>query len=414
MRKVRVCTFRRADRPTYEMQWKDPITGLKQTRTTDCTRKKDADREAIKLENELAEGAVVTKETDTITWAAFREFLENKVYRNQRIKTQWKTQSTLNAIERIVNPKLLCSLCDDDVISNFEDKLRDEGKRPYTVRGHMRKLAQVLRWAKKKKKISVMPLVEVPSAEGCKGRAITTEEYERMQALTAEEVGKKAAASYDLLLRGLWWSGFRIDEAMSLNWDHGTGFAIDLTHEFPMIQVAAFADKTGKDRVLPLAPEFCEMILAIPEERRHGFFFNPVPRRGELRERLSTEWVGKVIGKIGELAGVKVADGRRNKGTTPKYASAHDFRRAFGFRWAMRVLPPVLMELMRHDDIKTTMKFYVGRHAEVAAKAARDALANIFANKSQEPTGYAVSKPPKPLENIECTSVGSNHQPSVP
>jgi integrase len=44
-----------------------------------------------------------------------------------------------------------------------------------------------------------------------------------------------------------------------------------------------------------------------------------------------------------------------------KYASAHAFRRAFGDRWARRVMPPVLMQLMRHESIDTTMRYYVGR-----------------------------------------------------
>ena len=49
-----------------------------------------------------------------------------------------------------------------------------------------------------------------------------------------------------------------------------------------------------------------------------------------------------------------------------KFASAHDLRR-FGERWASRVMPQVLMELMRHESIETTMKFYVGRNAQTTA-----------------------------------------------
>jgi hypothetical protein len=35
----------------------------------------------------------------------------------------------------------------------------------------------------------------------------------------------------------------------------------------------------------------------------------------------------------------------------------------------MRVLPQVLMELMRHESIETTMSYYVGRNAERTADA---------------------------------------------
>ena len=52
-----------------------------------------------------------------------------------------------------------------------------------------------------------------------------------------------------------------------------------------------------------------------------------------------------------------------------KYASAHDLRRSFGERWATRVMPQVLMELMRHASIKATMRYYVGRNAQRTADA---------------------------------------------
>ena len=54
-------------------------------------------------------------------------------------------------------------------------------------------------------------------------------------------------------------------------------------------------------------------------------------------------------------------------GKPKKWASAHDLRRAFGTRWAKRVMPAVLKELMRHADIATTMQFYVDQDARETA-----------------------------------------------
>ncbi len=70
--------------------------------------------------------------------------------------------------------------------------------------------------------------------------------------------------------------------------------------------------------------------------------------------------VGRIIGRIGQAAGVKVSE--------TKSASAHDLRRSFGARWAARVMPPVLMELMRHESIETTLRYYVGRNAQSTAR----------------------------------------------
>ncbi len=57
-----------------------------------------------------------------------------------------------------------------------------------------------------------------------------------------------------------------------------------------------------------------------------------------------------------------------------KYASAHDLRQSFGERWAALVMPQILTQLMRHESIDTTMKFYVGRNAEKAADALWEAV----------------------------------------
>ena len=64
-----------------------------------------------------------------------------------------------------------------------------------------------------------------------------------------------------------------------------------------------------------------------------------------------------------------------NQAGKVKYASAHDLRRSFGERWAVRVMPHVLMVLMRHESIETTMRYYVGRNAQTTAAILWEALA---------------------------------------
>jgi len=81
--------------------------------------------------------------------------------------------------------------------------------------------------------------------------------------------------------------------------------------------------------------------------------------------------ISSIIFEFGKKAGVKVAE----RGPKLKYASAHDLRRAFGFRWSARVMPPVLQHLVRHECILTTMTFHIGRNAEVTADAFREAFA---------------------------------------
>jgi integrase len=84
--------------------------------------------------------------------------------------------------------------------------------------------------------------------------------------------------------------------------------------------------------------------------------------------------VSATICRIGKKAGVKVNH------DTGKTASAHDLRRSFGQRWPARVMPQILMQLMRHEDISTTMRFYVGREAEATADVLYAAIEKLGTN----------------------------------
>ncbi len=60
-----------------------------------------------------------------------------------------------------------------------------------------------------------------------------------------------------------------------------------------------------------------------------------------------------------------------------KYASDHDLRRAFGERWAARIMPAQLRELMRHESIETTLRYYVGANVERTADACWEAFDRV-------------------------------------
>jgi integrase len=75
-----------------------------------------------------------------------------------------------------------------------------------------------------------------------------------------------------------------------------------------------------------------------------------------------------------------------------KYASAHDFRRAFGDRWALRVMPRVLMQLMRHESIETTMRYYVGRSVQATA----DVVWEAYRRATEQPKNTQASLEKRP------------------
>jgi len=95
------------------------------------------------------------------------------------------------------------------------------------------------------------------------------------------------------------------------------------------------------------------------------------------------DFVSRVVIRIGKAANVKVdVRTKRDRKTgerkqVVKYASAHDLRRSFGERWALRVMPQVLQELMRHESIETTLRYYVGKNAQRTADALWDAYERV-------------------------------------
>ena len=73
------------------------------------------------------------------------------------------------------------------------------------------------------------------------------------------------------------------------------------------------------------------------------------------------DWVSRVVASIGREAGNVVAEYPRTGKV--KHAILHDRRGSFGVKWAARVLPRQLQELIRHESIETTLKYYVGQDA---------------------------------------------------
>jgi integrase len=134
--------------------------------------------------------------------------------------------------------------------------------------------------------------------------------------------------------------------------------------DYPMLRIPGGRQKTGKDELYPLTPDFAEFLERTPPDERTGPVFSPLDLNGQYRVD-AVEGVSQVLASIGEVARVRVSQAEAKK---IKHASAHDLRRSFGNRWAQRLMPAELKALMRHEDIKTTMDYYVDLEAGDIAK----------------------------------------------
>jgi integrase len=234
-----------------------------------------------------------------------------------------------------------------------------------TIAGHLAHLKAALNWAKDQKLLPQVPafpkLKRARMSKGAKvmrGRPVTTEEFERMLAVVEAVVGAPDSEAWRFYLRGLWTSGLRLAESLELYWDRDDKLHPVLTGRYPMLRIPAELEKGHKDRLLPMSPDFARLLEAVPEWERSGPVFK-LQRIDGKPGRPNKDRVSKVVSKIGVRAAVRV--------DANKTASAHDLRRAFGERWAAKLMPAQLMELMRHESIDTTLSYYVGRNAERTA-----------------------------------------------
>lgn len=144
---------------------------------------------------------------------------------------------------------------------------------------------------------------------------------------------------------GLWLSGLRLGEALRLSWDSGV-VQLELAVEFPSIRWGEGGQKNQQQGRTVIAPDFARWLARVPAARRHGPVFPFGSRRQPALHRAS-----RTISAIGEASGIIHPGGK-----TP---TAHDLRRSFGTRWAIRLPPAALCALMRHAHITTTMAYYV-------------------------------------------------------
>lgn len=376
-----------------ECQWRDPVTGKLKTKSTKTNKRREAERFAGALQAQLNAGQY--QETVNATWKTIADRYQTEVLASLAIKTQSKFQATRNAVDEIISPQMAASLTTSE-ISKYQAKLREQGKAEATIKSHLSCLRACLNWAFRLGLIPKVPHFTMPKRTGkMKGRPITGEEFDRM--LTAVEMPNTGnpkedaergvfpaayAEAWKFFLKGLWCSALRLDEALRLTWDR-SGFCLDFSGKHPRLRIEVLNDKSTKARLLPMFPEFAELLATVPNDQRKGKVFRPIIPNQIVEMRLDT--CSKIISKIGKQAKVMVAEYPARPGSEDartKWASAHDLRRSRLRHWSKRIKPQQLKELARHSSILTTMTFYVGDDLDDAESAVWTHTTNTDPNNS--------------------------------
>jgi integrase len=346
-----------ADRPYLMLQWHDPETGKRKSKSAETCNPVDAELKRNDLEYELNHGTY--QEASRMKWEKFRELFEMEYVSGRRPRTRGNFSTTFDVFERLCRPTTLRTIT-ERTISTFVGALRREKGhggtlQESTIKMRLQFLQTALRWAATQKLLPecpAFPAIKVPKR---KPQPVPQESFERMLARTPDDSMRA------FLLSG-WLAGLRLGEALALEWEE-TKEAPWLDWARDRIVFPAGFVKGCEDQWVPLDPELRQALEALPRADRRVFPFT---------NRRRTE---KGITQLARRAGVRL--------------TMKSLRRGFGCRYAARVPAQVLQRLMRHSNIQLTMTYYANVDDAVmdAVLGGRNSSRNTDARETAKPQG---------------------------
>jgi integrase len=329
------------DRSTLMLQWIDPETGQRKSRTAKTNDPKEAEKARADLEYELNHGRY--QEACRLTWERFRELFEAEYVATRRLHTQSNYCVTLDTFEAICQPARLRSIS-ERTISRFAAGLRERecrgrtGAQPSTIKVRLQFLHTALSWAVDQKMLPAVPKFPSIKVPRKKPQPVPAESFERL----LDKAPDDNMRAY--LLCG-WLAGLRLSEAALLEWEE--------TQEAPWVNLArdrivlpAGFVKAVEDQWVPLDPVLRAALEKLPRQGSKVFRFI-----GPNGLSLSTTAISDRVVALAKRANVRL--------------TMHSLRKGFGCRYAGKVPAQVLQRLMRHSNIKTTMDYYANIDAAV-------------------------------------------------
>jgi integrase len=323
------------------LQWVDPETGHRKSRSAKTDLLDDAEKARADLEYELNHGTY--QERSRLDWERFREMFEAEYLPGLRPRSQEKYITVLDVFAAIIKPARLGAIT-ERTVSAFVKGLRERkrgntvGLVPMTIKNYCVALRSCLLWAVQQRLIARapnFPTIKVPKK---KPQPVPAEAFEKLIAKAPDEQWKT------YLLCG-WWAGLRLSEALHLQWESSDRLPwVDL--EGQRIVLPAVFAKSGQDQWVPLHPVLRQALVALPRRDNSDAVFDL--RTKVTNVRLTRSGISTGVLQLAKKAGVRL--------------SMHRLRKGFGCRVALSVGKSgaaVLHELMRHSSMQTTMDYYV-------------------------------------------------------
>jgi integrase len=347
---LRVYIRNQGDRDHLTLYYHTPGTGKIRTRSAETSDRKEAERAAARWEAELLDH----HGHDGAGWLAFRERFEEEHLAFKSPKTAACYGTALTSFEDFAQLGSLNSVSTAK-LSSYAAALAKGGYPHATIKSYLTHLRAAFRWAERIGLIRKAPHAIMPQGiarKHMRGRPLTRREVGAMLR-ACDSVFPKAAGAWKRLIRVLWYLGLRLGESLQVSWDTPPLVIRLDAKPWPLIIIDAEGQKSRTDSAVPLTPECVAWLKRTPEHLRTGYL---VDVRNAAGKRFEAAKLSEEVSKIGKAAGVRT-DGER-------FASAHDLRRTFATRWAAKVRPMTLQRMLRHSDLSTTLRFYVGLAVE--------------------------------------------------
>lgn len=356
-KRIRVWVQEFPDRPHLVLQWHDPITGKRRSKTAGTADPQAAEDKRADLESDLNNNRHA--EASRMSWATFRELFETQYVAPLREGTRKVHATTLDSFEEICKPTTLRAAATMGMANRYLVGLRAKpGRGPDgkmsapTIFVRLEFLHTAFSWARVQKLIPAVPTFPKVKVPKKRPQPVAEELVERLLDAAADDVQMAG------LLLCMWLAGLRRNEAMELRRQESDRHPwVDFDN--CRIRLPAEACKGDKDDWVPLHPDLAEALKAVPTTGPRVFRFTyangrPLTPNG-LTERIRT---------LARSAGVRL--------------NFRALRRGFACRLAASVPAQVLQKLMRHSNINTTVSYYAN-----VDEAAEKAILALGRNKSR-------------------------------
>jgi len=348
--RIKVYLLKPKDRAAWQLQWVDPVTGARKTKSARTNDAEKAEQARADHEYELRHGKY--QEPSKLEWERFRQLFEEEYLAGLRQRSREKYGTVLDVFEQIIKPAKLRTIS-ERTLSAFVKGMRERklpcrkpkkgkpepkqriGLAPMTMKNYLVCLKTALSWAVEQKLLPTLPTFPTIKVPKKKPQPIAVESFEKLLAKAPDALWRA------FLLCG-WWAGLRLSEVRELRWDLSSEWPwVDFEHN-RIVLPAVFA-KSAQDQSVPLHPVLRRTLAELPRTEEIVFPFRS--RRGA--GRLSRNGVTNRVLDMAKRAGVRL--------------SMHKLRKGFGCRVAQLLgkgRAPILHELMRHSSMQITMDYY--------------------------------------------------------